>query len=827
MLSDLPGTQETALSSVRPERHDQDLVEALLRISSSLAASLDLGDLLPGVVEGLGLALDVTLFIVGLTDEAAGQLRFVYATCDGAPLNLPAVDVLRDEGLAARLARQCDSVQGRGDAGEGLAPGLAPGVALPYCYFGAPLLNQGRPVGSMVVGNDCGVGYGVADRRLLHLLANQISMVAEKARLYEAVLRHAKSLEERVISRTAELEAEKTRFEGTVQSLSEGLLLFDLKNRLTFANDQAPRLLHLPVEQLIGIRVEELWVQPGLEVSDAVRVEAEFHHALQTLEARPEMKVNLEESERGRFLNLRLFPVHDSHGTFLGGGITLQDVTREYEMDRMKDELVNVVSHELRTPLSSVMGFAELLMTREFTDDKRTEIVETIHKEAERLAGLVDNFLDLRRLEGGGVRIVLREVELTDIVGAAAGSFVLGQRKHTLRLDLPPDLPPVLADPERVAQALRNLLANAIKYAPRGGEVVVAARCVGSEAVVTVTDQGLGLPPEVIPQLFQRFYRVDSTDRREIGGTGLGLAIIRQIVLAHGGRVWAESPGPGLGSTFGFSLPLARAPESVVADGRSTGPEVRYILLVERDPGQVALLREHITAAGYGVVHLPNPKQAIELAQARLPAGVIIDCLALDENDVVRAIEGLRQLEHGGDLPIVVTGELDEGQRWIDRGASGFVEKPFNPNRIITLLEQRARHRVLVVDDQKMITHLLCTILERSGYEVQSASDGEHVVDRVEQEGIDLLVLDLNMPGVSGFEVLEDLRRRSPERAIPVIVATDRDLSEEDRRRLERLQAILLPKGDCTPVRLRAAVNQALRRGSTLSDATSCVAGTT
>ncbi len=229
------------------------------------------------------------------------------------------------------------------------------------------------------------------------------------------------------------------------------------------------------------------------------------------------------------------------------------------EVARIRGELMSVVSHEMRTPLGSLIGFTELLMTRDLSQEERHECLTLMYEEGHRLASLINDFLDLQRMESNQQTMRIEPVDLAALaqrVARVAGD----DPDRPIELNLPPDLPAVPADPDRLEQVLLNLLSNARKYSPDGGHIELSIRQVGGFVEVVVEDRGLGLPAEAIPHLFDKFFRVDNSDRRKIQGTGLGLAIVKQIVVAHGGQVWAESDGLGQGARFCFTLPLAHAP---------------------------------------------------------------------------------------------------------------------------------------------------------------------------------------------------------------------------------------------------------------------------
>ncbi|MDQ3811861.1 MAG: ATP-binding protein, partial [Chloroflexota bacterium] len=228
------------------------------------------------------------------------------------------------------------------------------------------------------------------------------------------------------------------------------------------------------------------------------------------------------------------------------------------ELDRMKTELLSTVSHELRTPLGSIKGYATTLLTHapRLKRDEQREFLEIIDSEADRLTELIENLLDMSRLEAGVLRMEREPTRLGPIAREVVRNQQLASKPHSLRLEWSEDDPLVLADPRRIHQVIQNLVSNAVKYSPSGGSIVVTGRCERHDLVVSVQDQGLGMPPSELDRIFDRFHRVGGEVARRIGGTGLGLAICKGLVDAQGGRIWAESDGEGRGSVFKFALPV-------------------------------------------------------------------------------------------------------------------------------------------------------------------------------------------------------------------------------------------------------------------------------
>lgn len=238
------------------------------------------------------------------------------------------------------------------------------------------------------------------------------------------------------------------------------------------------------------------------------------------------------------------------------GGLVFnsRDVTERRAAEKLKDELVSTVSHELRTPLTSIRGFAELMLKRQFPLEKQREFLSVIQTEATRLAKLINDFLDIQRIESGKQTYDFQWIDLPPLLEQSLIVFRGAGGEHRFQLLLPDRLPSAHLDGDRIQQVLANFLSNAVKFSPHGGTITLGAKHHGEEFIVWVSDQGVGMPPEALPKLFNKFYRVSNEDTRSIGGTGLGLALVKKIIEAHGGRVWVESD-LGQGSTFFFSLP--------------------------------------------------------------------------------------------------------------------------------------------------------------------------------------------------------------------------------------------------------------------------------
>ncbi|HUZ87351.1 MAG TPA: ATP-binding protein [Candidatus Baltobacterales bacterium] len=311
------------------------------------------------------------------------------------------------------------------------------------------------------------------------------------------------------------------------------------------------------------------------------------------------------------------------------------------ELGRAKDEMVSTVSHEMRTPLASIVGFTELMVTREVTPEHRREYLAIMLQEGRRLTALINDFLDIRRIEEGGSQILqLAPADIKALIDRAI--VMLGDSTTPpIVTNFQANLPLVRVDSDSVFRVLANLLSNACKYSPDGGSITVSARAVDGNVEVTVQDHGLGIPPESLSQMFAKFYRVETPDRRAIRGTGLGLAICKNIVEAHGGKITVRSQGLGQGTTFSFTVPAVKKP-AIAGD----------VLLVEDDSGFAHLLEAELSARGLSSIWAPDAETAERLVATTTPRAVVLDLVlpGLSGEEFLTRLRASR----GAALPVVV-----------------------------------------------------------------------------------------------------------------------------------------------------------------------------
>ena len=370
-----------------------------------------------------------------------------------------------------------------------------------------------------------------------------------------------------------------------------------------------------------------------------------------------------------------------------------------------------MVSHELRTPLAAVKGSVDTLLEAagELHPSETAQFHRIIRDQSDRMRHLIGDLLDVARIETGNLPVAPEPSELPALVAAAAGRFTAGGERHPLSVELPEDLPLVLADKLRVVQVLGNLLSNAAAYSPEGSPIVVSAVRDGLHVAVSVADKGRGIPAELLPELFRKFSRGQG-DGISSGpdGSGLGLAICKGIVEAHGGRIRAESDGPGLGARFTFTLPMAETDASLAPapasggsrrQGRGRGRSRVRVLAVDDDPQALRYIRDVLTRAGYAPVVTGDPADVPKLMAEHKPHLALLD-LVLPDTD---GIELMHQVHRIAQVPVVFLSEYGQGDtvaRAFDLGATDYVVKPFSQSELAARIRAALRRGLEPVQAQ-------------------------------------------------------------------------------------------------------------------------------
>ena len=456
----------------------------------------------------------------------------------------------------------------------------------------------------------------------------------------------------------------------------------------------------------------------------------------------------------------------------------LQEVNVQLEIaDRHKSEFLANMSHELRTPLNAVIGFSEVLLDKMFGDlnAKQEEYLDDILSSGRYLLSLINDILDLSKVEAG--RLELGTFNLRQLL---EGSLVMVKERAlahgiTLSLEIADDVDTLTGDERKVKQVLFNLLSNAVKFTPDRGKMSLAATKAGDMVQVAVRDTGVGIPAADQQRIFEEFQQVGRGLAEKTEGAGLGLTLAKKFVELHGGTVWGEST-PGHGSTFTFTLPIvgaeSHAPLQAVQEDTawdreravepaSAGP---LVLVVEDDPKGADLLRIYLSEAGYTVDIARDGVEGLEKIRRLAPAAVVLDIL-LPKLDGWTFLNQVKADPMTREVPIIIASVIDQKGKGFALGAADYLVKPIQKEELLRTLRafglvskgQTTPMKILVIDDDPKAVELLAAVLEPEGFRVLRAYGGEAGIEVARAEQPDLIILDLLMPEVNGFEVLDRL----------------------------------------------------------------------
>jgi signal transduction histidine kinase/CheY-like chemotaxis protein len=491
-----------------------------------------------------------------------------------------------------------------------------------------------------------------------------------------------------------------------------------------------------------------------------------------------EHELELDRDGTHRVVKVRVSPIVDGAGDTTGQVVALRDVTAEYEITQMKNEFVSTVSHELRTPLTSIKGYVDLIVDGDAGEinDVQREFLSIVQENSDRLVELINDMLDISRIESGRIHLKVEPHYVPDLVEGAVDTFraVMTQSGRGIEAHVPDDLPLVAADRDRVRQVLINLVSNAIKYSPEGGDVILSAEATDGSVTISVRDHGLGISPRDQEMLFTKFYRVDSAMTREIGGTGLGLSICKSIIELLGGRIGVNSV-IGEGSTFWFSLPVA--PDEMIRLPEVSGPDGAKgtVLVIDSDPEVATLIETYLMRRGFTVYKAYNSKDALATAQRVKPHVITLDVI-LESNDGFELIQRFKELPETANTPVVVLSIICDEGRSCRFGAANYLEKPIDQERLFdvvgNLVGSAESPLILVVDDDRQIVGVLSETLRRKGYSVAEAYDGTEAIAALGKVRPHAILLDLRMPKMDGYEVIRRVKTHPEWGEIPIVVMT-------------------------------------------------------
>ena len=643
---------------------------------------------------------------------------------------------------------------------------------------------------------------------------------------------------------TAEREHERKTLAAAIATISDGFVLYDADDRIVVCNE----------------RVREIYPQRA----DLFRPGTSFREILDAAVARsvPDLKGRTPEEwieerltqhfepysvaehsyRNDRWVRVTQRKTHDGGTVVVYTDITelkrrqqqLEEAMEQAEAaNRAKSAFLANMSHELRTPLNAIIGLTEMLMSNaaRFGTEKATEPLRRVHRAGKHLLELINQILDLSKIEAGKLELNPERVNIPRLVDEVVGTArsLAEQNKNRLTVECPSDIAPLYVDALHLRQILLNLLSNACKFT-KDGEVslrVIPATAEGRAWLdFVVSDSGIGMTPEQLSKLFQEFTQAGQSTAQRYGGTGLGLAITRRLCRLMNGDVTVTSEA-SKGSTFVVRLPAGESTDMVAAPTDALNEPATIgdcVLVIDDDATARELIANHLREEGFAVVTANGGRDGLKRAEELHPIAITLDVLMpdLDGWTVLAALRGNPAL---ADIPVVMATITDQPNKGMTLGAAGYLTKPIDRERLIALLRpfqaQVRRTHVLMVEDDSAQRVSVRSVLEPQQWLVTEADNGRAALERLALESPDVILLDLMMPEMDGFQLVTALRERPEWRRIPVIVITALDLTVADRQRLNSAVECIMMKSSFDPAQIVQSVRRAVanaRRKNRMSE---------
>ena len=649
---------------------------AILRIS----ATLDIDTVLREVVESARGLTGARYGVIATVDEAGVPADFFFSGF--TPEEQQELFTWPDSGRLFEHLRELPGPLRLADlSGYVRSLGIAPARTFSRTFQGTPMHHCGVDAGNFFLAEKAdGEEFTDEDEAVLMLFASQAAAAIANARTHRNEQRARADLE------------------ALVETSPVGVVVLDARSgRTVSVNREAKRIaesLRMPgrtLEQLL--EVVSFKRADGRKVSLSELPITQHLRASETLRAE---EVELSAPGGGSVRTLiNATPIRSEGGAIRSLVVTLQDLAPLDEIERMRTEFLGLVSHELRAPLAAIKGSVDTLLEEaaELDRAEMREFFRIIAEQAGHMRGLIGDLLDAGRIDSGTLSVAPEDSDVAALVERARSTFLSGGGRHAVLVDLPTGLPPVMADRRRVVQVLNNLFANAARHAPESTPIRVAAARENAHVAISVSDEGRGVAPELLPHLFRKHAggRAGAT-----AGHGLGLAICKGLVEAHGGRIRAESAGAGRGTTFTFTLP-ATGEASVEEPGYAARPrpvsepgEPPRILVVDDDPRMLRLVRDALSKAGYAPLVTGVPQDLPRIIRAERPRLVLLDLILPD----VDGIELMKQVPELADLPVIFIsgyGRDETVAKALESGAADYIVKPFSATELVARVRAALR----------------------------------------------------------------------------------------------------------------------------------------
>ena len=626
-------------------------------------------------------------------------------------------------------------------------------------------------------------------------------------------------------------------FRLMVESVTDyAIVMLDPEGLVVSWNAGAERIKGYSAEEIVGQHFSRFYLQEDIQKGkpqrdlDVVAATGQFE----------DEGWRVRQDGSAFWANVVFTAIRDQSGRLRGFAKLTRDLTEPMKIEatltkakeaadaanQAKSAFLATMSHELRTPMNAILGYSEILMeeAQEKGQEEFIPDLEKIHASGNHLLSLINNILDLSKIEAGKMDLFLESFGISRVIEDVVSTVrpLVEKNGNTIEVHCAAELGTMHADLTKVRQSLFNLLSNACKFTENGTITLEASReLLGGVDWIkfSVSDTGIGMPPEQMEKLFQPFVQGDASTSRKFGGTGLGMTITHRFCEMMGGEIIAKSE-PGRGATFTIRLParvkvqppaaapLTEPPEPMVPEGSST------VLVIEDDPNTRDLLKRFLSKDGFHVKTVAEGEEGLRLARELKPDVITLDVMmsGLDGWAVLTELKADPAL---ADIPVVMVTFVDNKNLGYALGASDYLTKPISRQRLLAVLEKYRRHPqpgpVLIVEDDPDTRKILRRLLEKEGCQVIAAENGRVALERLAESQPMLILLDLMMPEMDGFQFIDRVRQHENWRTIPIVVVTAKDLTKEDRLRLNGYVLEIIRKNACPREELLAEVSELVK----------------
>ena len=823
LLTTLASSMSVALENARLFDETQRLLketeqravelDTINTISRELAGELGFEPLVHLIGEEMRVVFEADIAYVALLDETSGTINFPYTYGeDFSPMKV-------DEGLTGKIIQTGAPLlinQELDRQSQGTGSTIYGTQAL--SYLGVPIFVSGKPAGVISVQSTKREGvFSADDQNLLNTLAANVGTALHNAQLF------------------TELENQKRFSDVLVDFLPDATLVIDREGKVLAWNRA--------MEEMTGIKAEEMVGKDNYEYAlpfygerrpiliDLVLLpDQEFEEKYALIERRGKTlwgETYTPMLREGRYLYATASGFHDSKGNMAGAIETIRDITErknnELELKRAKEAadaanatksafLANM-SHELRTPLNAIIGFTRIVRRKAdgLIPEKQTENLDKVLTSADHLLNLINTVLDIAKIEAGRMDVLAANFRISSLVDQCSNT-VQPMLRPGVRFEkyVDENLTTIYSDQDKIRQIVLNLVSNAAKFTHEGS-IRLSAIKAGDNLQISVSDTGIGISDEALPRIFKEFQQADNTTTRQYGGTGLGLSISRNLAHLLGGDLTVKSE-EGKGSIFTLEIPLrfgnkpiAPTIEAEPALAKAalpvsqSGSTKKRILVIDNDPDAVYLLQENLNQENYVIMGARNGQEGLQKAVSEQPQVILLDVIL----PVVDGWQILRELKGNpltAEIPVILLTIVDKKALGFQMGAASYLLKPLDPvavrdalNRVL-LPDLPSPKKVLVVDDDPDVVEMLRQTLPEAEFKLDSAPDGVTGLEAIAAARPDILLLDIMMPRLDGFEVIKRLRSDPNTAKLPIIVISAKDLSESESALLKETVTAVMKK---------------------------------